>query len=75
MKRSLGVTKINPFVNWYKLNIGTNSYMAVNLLKRLRELEYAENCLKGKSILGNIAYRWKNFRFSRLSKIQRDATY
>lgn len=67
MKRNLGVTRVNPLVNWYKLYIGTNSYMAANLLKWLRKLEYAENCLKGKSIFGNLVYRWYNFRFSRIS--------
>lgn len=64
--RNLGTTKINPIVKLYKLYIGTNSYMAVNLLTSLRKLEFAENCLKGKCLLGNIIYRWRNFRFSRL---------
>ena len=41
--------------------------MAYNYLRALRKLEYAENCLKKKSIIGYLIYRYRIIRFGRLS--------
>lgn len=41
--------------------------MAFKYLKSLRKLEYATNCLKGKSLWGNLVYRYRLIKHERLS--------
>lgn len=45
----------------------TDSYMVFRYLKNLRKYEYAINCLKGKSLLGNLIYVIRKVIWRRLS--------
>ena len=45
----------------------TDSYMVFRYLKNLRKYEYAINCLKGHSVLGNITYVLRRIKWRRLS--------
>lgn len=70
MKRNLHFEKMTLkrwLIHQYRLFIKTNGDMAYNLLKALRQLEYAKNCPKGKSLMGSIIYRYRVIRFARLS--------
>lgn len=42
---------------------GTDDMKAFRLLKALRKLEYAKNCLKDKSILGKFVYAMRKLRY------------
>lgn len=70
MKRNLHINKwtIKEFlIHKYRLYIKANANIAVNLLIALRKLEYSKNCLKGRSFIGNIIYRYRIMRFAKLS--------
>ena len=44
-----------------------DSYMVFRYLKNLRKYEYAINCLKGESVLGNFTYVIRRIKWRRLS--------
>lgn len=70
MKRNLKCERFTLkmyILHKYRLFIKTNGDMAYNYLRALRKLEYAENCLKKKSIIGYLIYRYRIIRFGRLS--------
>lgn len=70
MERNLGYSKFTAkrwLLHKYRLFIKTNADMAYNYLNSLRKLEYAENCLKDKSIFGSFLYRYRVIKFARLS--------
>lgn len=70
MQRNINVDRMS-ILNWvkhrYGLFIGRDSDLAFNLLKSLRRLEYAQNCLRLKSLWGKFLYRYYLTRFARLS--------
>ncbi len=49
------------------LIVKQENYLAYRYLKNLRKYEYSINCLKGKSLFGNLVYRYRYIRYSRLS--------
>lgn len=70
MKRNLKCEKFTfkmYILHKYRLFIKSNGDMAYHYLKSLRKLEYAENCLKEKSLIGTIIYRIRIIKFARLS--------
>lgn len=70
MKRNINIEHMsikNRLKHWYGLYVGRDSDLAFNLLKSLRLLEYAQNCLRPKSVWGRCLYRYYLTRFNRLS--------
>lgn len=57
-----------PFWRYLALKIyRTDSHMVFSYLKNLRKYEYAINCLKGHSVLGNLIYVIRKIKWRRLS--------
>ena len=67
-KRNLKfVNKYNIFKYYFHILVTKNEhYLAYRYLKNLRKLEYSINCLKGKSIIGNVIYYYRHIRYTRL---------
>ena len=67
-KRNLKFVKnYNVLKYYYNILLTKNeNYLAFRLLKNLRKLEYSINCQKGKSFWGNLIYRYRHIRYSRL---------
>lgn len=63
--RNIGKVSIWKYLalKYYK----TDSYMVFRYLKNLRKYEYAINCLKGRSIVGNLIYIIRKLKWRRLS--------
>lgn len=67
-KRNLGSCKIGAVKYMAKWFYGTDDMKAFRLLKALRKLEYAKNCLKNKSIFGKFVYAMRQVRYHRFEE-------
>ena len=66
-KRNLGadVSTIKYIAKWL---YGTDDVKAFWLLRALRKLEYAKNCLRQKGIIGKLIYAYRQYRYHRLEE-------
>ena len=67
-KRNLGTYKVGFLKYLAKLFYGTDDMKAFQLLKALRELEYAKNVLSKKNFLGKLIYAWRKYCYHRLEE-------
>lgn len=67
-KRNLGAYKVG-FVKYLAYRLyGTDKMKAFRLLKALRRVEYAKNCLYKKGICGKLIYVLRQWRYHRLEE-------
>ena len=66
-KRNLGanVSTLKYIAKWL---YGTDDMKAFRLLRALRKLEYAKNCLRQKGIIGKLIYAYRQYRYHRLEE-------
>jgi len=67
-KRNLGSYKIGFIKYVAQYLYGTDQMKAYRLLKALRKVEYAKNCLKDKSLIGKMMYAWRQFYYHKLEE-------
>lgn len=65
-ERNLGHPSTFTYISKYLF--GTDDMLAYRYLKGLRKLEYAQNCLKAKSIVGKIIWMYRKFQHQRNCK-------
>ena len=66
-KRNLG-TNISTLKYIAKWLYGSDDMKAFRLLRALRKLEYAKNCLRQKGIVGKLIYAYRQYRYHRLEE-------
>lgn len=66
-KRNLG-TNISTLKYIAKWLYGSDDMKAFRLLRALRKLEYAKNCLRQKGIIGKLIYTYRQYRYHRLEE-------
>lgn len=64
-KRNLGES-VTAFKYFVKLIYGSDDVKAFRLLKALRKMEYAKNCLYKKGVFGKLIYIYRLFYYHRL---------
>lgn len=67
-KRNLGAYRIGMFKYLSKWIYGSDDMKAFRLLKALRKLEYAKNCLRHTGIFGKLIYAYRQFYYHRLEE-------
>lgn len=66
-KRNLG-TNVGTLKYIAKWLYGSDDMKAFRLLRALRKLEYAKNCLRQKGIVGKLIYAYRQYRYHRLEE-------
>ena len=66
-KRNLG-TNVSTLKYIAKWLYGSDNMKAFRLLRALRILEYAKNCLRQKGIIGNLIFAYRQYRYHRLEE-------
>ena len=67
-KRNLGTYRIGTAKYMAKWIYGSDDMKAFRLLKALRKLEYAKNCLRHTGIFGKLIYAYRQFYYHRLEE-------
>ena len=67
-KRNLGTYRIGTAKYMAKWIYGSDDMKAFRLLKALRKLEYAKNCLRSTGIFGKLIYAYRQFYYHRLEE-------